>query len=136
MIELGTLQTMQALLVKHGLVEAAKPIAPHVDNSLVELALERVAASQGLAGPQRSTAVSRLMAVLDSDGDGSLSRAEFEATAHESTLFEGWDMDMDGAIGLPELELGLLAEDPLLPNYRGKLGKHPDAVEAKPPSVE
>ncbi len=135
-IELRTLEAMQALLVKHHIVDSAKPIAPYLDNSLMEQALARVATSQGLAGPDRSTATKRLMAVLSTDGDMALSRAEFEATAHDSSLFEGWDLDMDGSIGLAELQLGLLAEDPMLPHYRGNVGKHPGAVKARPPSME
>jgi hypothetical protein len=38
-IEPELLQTMQGLLIKHGLIEEARPIGPRVDNSLVLEAL-------------------------------------------------------------------------------------------------
>lgn len=135
-ITLPTLLEMQRLLVKHGIVSAARPVERMVDNSLIDEALARVAAlgeqpypgapEQGSSGVMRGndpvvipgSAAERLLAVLDRDGDGLLDMAEFESAAVPGMRFAAWDMDWSHTIDAEELRQGLLRVSPLTPYYR------------------
>ncbi len=124
-IDLALLEQMQALLLEHGVVDEARPVAPHVDNSLMLEALERV---RSLPAPQvepvepfeARTASERLLAVLDQDGDGALSPAEVELVAHKKVHFADFDGDSSGDLDPEELRLLVTSTSPLLPGYRGR----------------
>ena len=151
-ITLPTLLEMQRLLVKHGVVDQAQPLEAMVDNSLIEEALARVAEQPAgpYAGDPRldddgrsgndpvvipGSAVERLMAVLDTSGDGVLDMDEFRAIAAPGQRFVGWDMDWSDTIDVAELRDGLLRVSPLTEYYR----HNPNVInrpEATPPSEE
>ncbi len=69
--------------------------------------------------PREPDASSRLMEVLDQDGDSALSPAEFARVAHPDQSFESADTNGDQSIDIDELEQLLLQESPLLENHRG-----------------
>ncbi len=132
-ITLPTLLEMQRLLVKHGIVAQARPLEDMVDEGLIQEALERVASEgdgpyEGAPGRRRvkandpvvipGSAVERLLWVLDADGDGVLSPAEFEATAVSSQSFAAWDTDWSDTLDADELRQGLLRVSPLTRYYR------------------
>lgn len=131
------LETMQSLLLEHGVIDGVTPVGPRVDNSLMERALERVATQPApSAAPLETFAsrspIARLMEVLDHDGDALLSADELTLTAHKRTKFEDYDSDGSGFIDEPELRELVTYESPLLPGYRGK-GRH--EAEDGDPSV-
>ncbi len=134
-ITLPTLSEMQRLLVKHAIVEQARPIEPHLDNSLIRDALARVAAEGERPYPGApvvlsatemgndplvipGSAVERLLFVLDTSGDGVLDVTEFQAVAAPGQRLAAWDMDWSETIDAAELREGLLRITPLTEYYR------------------
>ncbi len=86
------------------------------------------------------------MTVLDQDGDGQLSEAEFKRVAHPSRRFEDHDRDGNHQLDTDELRAMLLEVSPLLPDYRGqgndgknptadKKGQQPQAPGPAPPAA-
>ena len=73
--------------------------------------------------PREPSASSRLMEVLDQDGDDVLSAAEFTRVAHPDQSFESFDTNSDQVIDIDELKSLLLQESPLLKNHRGTNSK-------------
>lgn len=61
----------------------------------------------------------RLLAVLDQDGDGTLSSDELARVAHPDLQLEDWDGDGDGRLDAHELRLLLYGVSPLAQGHRG-----------------
>jgi ABC-type nitrate/sulfonate/bicarbonate transport system substrate-binding protein len=126
LIQVDLLAEMQRLLLKHGMVGQARDVAPFVDNSLVQEAIALVEAEPDAPYPGAVLTVlpgspaARLIAVLDQDGDGRFSTAEFEAVAHSSRRAADWDHDADGFIDEAEMRVLLAQVSPLIEGYRGK----------------
>ena len=71
--------------------------------------------------PAADNPVTRLIAVLDSDGDGRLSYAEYRAVASDHHEPVDLDLNEDGALDEAEIRRMLLTVSPLLP-VRGRRG--------------
>ena len=89
-----------------------------------------------LAAADNPTA--RLLAILDDDGNGRLSRAEFDRAAHRGQRFSQWDVDHSDDLDEDELHRHLLEQSPLLPSYRDgakgkeRRGEQPEGSEEQP----
>jgi len=110
LIQIELLTQMQRLLLEHRMVDEARDVAPWVDNSLVEEAIALVEAEPGGSYPGAVLTVipgspaARLIAVLDQDGDGRFSTAEFEDVAYSTRRAADWDQDGDGRFSTAEFE--------------------------------
>ena len=89
----------------------------------------------GCDAPESVEAARQLLTVLDGDGDGTLSEAEFTAAAHSAERFESWDDDGDGQVSATELARLLRTTNPLILGHQtGRGGElSPRVLEPAPP---
>lgn len=118
-IDIDSLNQLQDLLVRYEALDAARPVVAQVDNSLMEEALGRVEA-EGLGNYPASqlrvlpgSPSARLIAVLDTDGDGVLSYKEFRTISSKDNEPSDHDQNEDGTIDEAEVREMLLSVSPL-----------------------